>query len=107
MINFEDFKALDIRIGKVISAKKVPNADKLVKIIFDLGTEERQIIAGIAEYFENLEELIGKEMPIHTNLAPKTFKGYESCGMILAADEDGKPVLLHPDQEVKPGTKVR
>ena len=71
MITFEDFKKLDIRVGKVISVEKIPNADKLLKIIFDLGEEQRQIIAGIAEYYPNFEELIGKEMPIVVNLEPK------------------------------------
>ena len=107
MITFEDFKKLDIRVGKVISVEKIPNADKLLKIIFDLGEEQRQIIAGIAEYYPNFEELIGKEMPIVVNLEPRKFKGFESHGMIMAADVNGSPVLLHPDKMVPPGSIVR
>ncbi len=107
MITFEDFAKLEIRIGKVIAAEKIPDADKLVKLIFDFGNEERQIIAGIAEFFENPSVLIGKQMPVLMNLEPKKFKSYESQGMILAVDVDGRPVLLFPDEKVPAGSIVR
>jgi len=107
MITFNDFKKLEIRIGKVISAEKVPDSDKLVKLIFDIGLEERQILAGIAEHFSDFSALIGKEMPILVNLEPKTMRGYTSYGMILATESDGSPVLLHPAQEVPPGSVMR
>lgn len=106
MITFNDFQKLEIRIGKVISAEKIPEADKLIKFVFDLGNEERQIVAGIAEFFEP-EKLIGKEMPILTNIEPRMLKGYESRGMILAADVEGKPILLSPEKEVPAGSIVR
>jgi len=106
-ITFDDFKKLEIKIGKVISAEKVQNADKLIKLVFDIGTEQRQIIAGIAEFFDNPSDLVGKEMPILTNIEPRKFKGYESSGMIIAVDADGKPVLLRPEREVPPGSIIK
>lgn len=107
MITFDDFKKLDIRIGKVKSVEKVPDADKLLKFIFDVGTEERQIIAGLALFFPDLSVLVGKEMPILLNLEPRKLRGLMSEGMILAADTDGQPVLLHPEREIPPGSVVR
>jgi len=107
MITFDDFKKLDIRIGKVISVEKIPDTDKLLKFIFDLGDEKRQIIAGMAEFFENPSILIGKEMPILMNIEPREFQGYKSQGMIIAADIEGRPVLLHPEKDTPPGTVVR
>jgi len=100
-------KKLEIRIGKVKSAEKIPDTDKLLKLVFDLGDEERQIIAGIAESFNDPSKLIGKEMPILTNLEPRTFRGHTSHGMILAVDDNGHPILLHPETQVPPGSIVR
>jgi len=105
-VSFEDFKKFDIRIGKIISAEKVENTDKLIKLQIDLGNEQRQLIAGIAEYYKP-DYLIGKEVPVIVNLEPKKFKGLDSRGMILAADVDGKPILLHPDKEIPPGSMIR
>jgi len=107
MITFEDFAKLEIRIGKVVSVEKIVEANKLVKLIFDFGDEQRQIIAGIAEFFKDPSALIGKQMPVLMNLEPKNFKSYESQGMILAVDIDGRPVLLHPGEEVPAGSIVR
>ena len=106
VITFNDFKKLDIKIGKVLSAEKVEGSDKLIKVEIDLGVEKRQIVAGMAEFFEPYH-LIGKEVPVLTNLEPRTFKGIESQGMILAADVNGKPVLLHPEYEIPAGSIVR
>lgn len=106
MISFEDFKKLDIRIGKVISAEKVPDADKLIKIIFDMGDHERQVVAGIAENY-NAEDLIGREMVVLVNLEPRNLKGFDSNGMILAAGTDGGPVIICPEKEVPPGSLVK
>ncbi|MEI8229545.1 MAG: methionine--tRNA ligase [Candidatus Peregrinibacteria bacterium] len=107
MITFEDFKKLDIRIGKVTSVEKVPDADKLLKFVFDVGSEERQIIAGMAEFFIDPSMLVGKEMPILMNIEPRMFRGYQSHGMIIAADVDGHPILLHPEKDIPAGSKVR
>jgi methionine--tRNA ligase beta chain len=106
MITYDDFKKLDIRIGKILSAEKVKGTDKLVKLEIDFSTEKRQIIAGIAQFFEP-EHLIGKEIPVLLNLEARSFKGIESQGMILAIDVDAKPVLLHPETEVPPGSIIR
>lgn len=107
IINFEDFKKVDIRIGKIISAEKVENSNKLLKLQVDFGTEKRQILAGIAKFYE-LENLIGKECPFAFNLAPKKLGELESQGMILCpSDENGNPVLLHPDKEVAPGSIIK
>ena len=107
MITFNDFKKLDIKIGKVKSVEKLPNADKLLKFIFDLGSEERQIIAGLAEFYEDPSILIGKEMPILTNIEPRALKGNMSYGMIIAAEVDGQPILLQPEKEIPAGSIVR
>ncbi|MBI4120703.1 MAG: methionine--tRNA ligase [Parcubacteria group bacterium] len=107
MITIEDFKKLEIRIGKVISAEKVPDADKLIKIIFDFGSEQRQIMAGIAEFVADPALLVGREMPVIVNLEPRILRGYESQGMMLAADNAGRPTLLHPAEEVPPGSIIK
>ena len=107
MITIDDFRKLDIKIGKVVSAERVPEADKLLKIIFDIGGEHRQIMAGIAQHVADPAALVGKEMPILVNLEYRTLRGYESQGMLLAADGDNGPVLLHPAQEVLPGSVIK
>ncbi|OGZ69768.1 MAG: methionine--tRNA ligase subunit beta [Candidatus Staskawiczbacteria bacterium RIFCSPHIGHO2_02_FULL_34_9] len=104
-INFEDFKKIDIRVGKIISAEKIEGSDKLLKLQVDFGEEKRQIVSGIAQFYEP-DSLIGKECPFAFNLAPKSLMGVESQGMILAADDDG-PVLMSPDKEIKPGSTVK
>ena len=106
MITFKDFKKVDIRIGSVLWATKLEAADKLIKMEVDLGAEKRQIMAGMAPFFPP-EYLVGKQVPVVVNMTPMTFRGEESRGMILAGDVDGKPILLHPEEEVPPGTIVR
>ena len=111
-ISFEEFKKLDIRIGKILSAKKVEGSDKLLKLEVDFGISEtgegirRQIIAGIAQLYAP-EALIGKECPFAYNLAPRMLKGLESQGMILCPSGEAGPVLLHPDKEVPPGSTIK
>jgi methionine--tRNA ligase beta chain len=105
-IKFEDFKKLDIRIGKVVSAERIPNSDKLLKLVFGFGDHERQVIAGIAEIVGNPVDLIGKEMPVLINLEPRVLRGEESNGMILAVNVDGRPVLLSPEKEVPSGSPI-
>ncbi len=106
MITFNDFKKLDMRIGKILSAEKVQGTDKLMKLEIDLGTEKRQLIAGLADMYEP-NSLIGKEIPILMNLEPRKIRGIESQGMVLAIDVKGKPVIMHPDREVPPGSTIR
>ena len=106
MITFDDFKKIDMRIGKILSAEKVEGTDKLMKIEIDLGTEKRQLVAGIADLYDS-PSLIGKEIPVLMNLEPRKIRGIESQGMILAVDVEGKPVIMHPDREVPPGSAIR
>ena len=106
MITFDDFKKLDIRIGKILAAEKVEGTEKLLRLEIDFGLEKRQVVAGMAETYQ-FEQLIGREVPVLMNLEPRSIRGIESQGMILAADNSGKPVLLQPDGEVPPGSIVR
>lgn len=107
MINLEDFKKLDIRIGKILSARKAEGTEKLLRLEVDFGNEigTRQIVSGIAKFYTS-EMLIGKLCPFIINLEPKVLMGVESQGMIMAAVHDGKAILLHPDQEVPEGTVI-
>lgn len=106
MIEFEDFKKVELRIGTVESAEPVPGSEKLLKLTVDIGTEKRQILSGIArEYVPDV--LVGKRIVIITNLAPRMMMGLESQGMLLAAhDENGGAVLLMPDKDVPTGSSI-
>ncbi len=107
-MTIEDFQKLEIKVGKVKSVERVENTDKLLKFIFDIGNgEERQILAGVAEFYTDLDSLIGKEMPLLLNLKPRKLRGLESQGMMLAIDANGSIALLHPNLEVEPGSTVR
>ena len=106
-ISFEDFQKLDIRIGKVVTAEPVEGADKLLKLVFDLGDEEKQVLAGLAQFVNDPSDLIGKQMPVLVNLEPRRMRGLDSNGMILAANADGRPVLLCPEEEIPPGSIVK
>jgi len=105
-VTFKDFQKLDIRIGKILDCEKIPGAKKLLKVSLDIGTETRETVAGMAEFFSP-EELVGKTVVVLVNLEPKKLMGVESQGMILSADLDGKPFLLTVESDVPPGTKVR
>lgn len=106
MISIEDFKKIELRVGKIIEVRDHPNADKLYVLIVDFGNEKRQIVSGIKEYYKK-EELLNKKIVVIVNLEPKKFRGIESQGMLLAAqDEEGRLALLVPDREVKEGAKV-
>lgn len=109
MINIEDFKKVDIVVGKILSAEKVPDTDKLLKLSVDLGEENpRQIVSGISLYFPDCSVLIGKKCMFVANLEPRTIRGLESNGMILAVStEDGKFSLLEPNQEIPTGTHTK
>ena len=98
-----------VRAGltKVLTAERVPNSKKLMKLGIDLGTEQRTIVAGIAEAYE-AEALVGRSIVVVANLKPAKLMGIESNGMVLAASaEGGKPVLLGMEQPPAPGTRVR
>lgn len=98
---------IDLRIGRVKSVHRVEKSENLYKIIVDLGEiGERQIIAGIAKYY-NPEELVGKNIVVVVNLKPKKIFGEVSQGMLLAAEEDGVPILLTTMKECRAGMRVR
>ena len=103
-INFEEFQKIDLRVVKIIKAEKVENSEKLIKIEIDGGEEKRQIVAGIGKYYKP-EDLVGKEIIIVWNLESKFLFGLESKGMLLAAKDEEKPVILIPEKEVSPGVK--
>ncbi|TSC87036.1 MAG: methionyl-tRNA synthetase [Parcubacteria group bacterium Gr01-1014_8] len=107
-IQYEDFAKLDIRVGTILAAERVPETDKLIKCTVDLGElGQRTIVSGIAQ-FRTPEQLVGKQCPYIVNLAPKTLRGIESEGMLLAAAPEGIGLaLLHPDVQLPPGTKLR
>ncbi len=105
-ITFDDFQKMDIRIGKVLDAEKVAKTKKLLKMTVDLGFEKRTIVSGIAEHYKP-EEMVGKQVSVLANLAPRKIKGIESQGMVLMAeDADGKLQTLEPDNEVNNGSGV-
>jgi methionine--tRNA ligase beta chain len=104
-ISFEEFKKLDIRVGKIVNAERIPNSDKLLKLEVDIGSGKRQIIAGIAGFYDS-KKLTGKNFVVLTNLEPKKFMGLESQGMILCAEVGDEPVCLTPLKDVPPGSKV-
>jgi len=106
MINFDEFQKMDIRIGTILEAEKVEGADKLLKLLVDIGDEKRTLVAGIAETYSP-EDIIGKQLPILANLEPRTIRGIESQGMILAAVIDEKAIILKPAKKVPSGTKVK
>lgn len=107
MINIDDFLKIEIKIGKILSAERVEGSEKLLKLMVDIGEEApRQILSGVAKAVSDPAELVGKEVPILANLAPRMMMGMESQGMMLCAD-DGMPVFLHPAKEVPAGSVVK
>jgi len=109
MINIDDFKKIEIVVGKIVAVEKVPDTDKLLKLSVDLGEENlRTIVSGIALYFEDFNVLVGKKCVFVANLEPRTLRGIESQGMILAVSTpDGKFSLLEPNNEIPVGTHAK
>ncbi len=107
-ITFDEWKKIQMKVGKVIDVEKIPNRDKLYKLQVEIGEEKpRQIITGLVPYY-NKEELLGKLIIVLTNLKPAKFAGEISEGMLLAAEkEDGSEcVILTVDRKIQPGTKI-
>jgi len=105
-ITIDDFLKVKLRVGRVLEAEQLAGADKLLKLLVDIGTEKRTVLAGIALQYAP-ETLVGKSIILVANLAPRTMRGVESQGMILAADADGKPIVATFESEVPPGATVR
>jgi len=105
-IKFDDFEKLDLRIGTVLEAERVPKSKKLLKLLIDTGIDERTILSGIAGYYEP-ENMIGQQVTIIANLAPRKMMGIQSEGKILSAEQlDGSLKLLIPEEKVAPGSMV-
>ncbi|MBF8247988.1 MAG: methionyl-tRNA synthetase, partial [Bacteroidetes bacterium] len=106
-ISIEDFKKVDLRLGKVISAERVPKSDKLLKLQVEIGPERKQIIAGIAQHY-SADQMVGKMVVVVANLQPAKLMGQESQGMLLAAsDSDGKLSVVTVDSELASGSAVK
>jgi len=107
LVSFEDFTKMDIRVGTIIEAEKVPKANKLLKLLVDTGIDKRTVVSGIAEHYKP-EEIIGKKVSVLLNLAPRKIRGVESEGMILMAENfEGKLSFVSPEKEVESGSEVR
>jgi methionyl-tRNA synthetase len=106
-ITIDDFAKIDLKVGTILSAEKVEKADKLLNLQIDLGFEKRTILSGIAKHFSP-EEIIGKQVVVVANLAPRKMRGIESNGMILMAeDKEGKLYFVKPENLVGNGSEVR
>jgi methionine--tRNA ligase beta chain len=106
MIAYEDFKKLKIKTARVLDAREHPSADRLYVLDIDIGTENRQIVAGIRGHYSS-QELIGKNIAVVINLEPVTIRGIESNGMLLAASGGDVLSVLVPDRDVPPGLEIR
>lgn len=108
MILLDEFKKLEIKIGQILTVEKVPDADKLLKLLVDMGEEnQRQIISGIAPFFPDTQVLVGKKCAFAANLEPRIIRGLESQGMILAVNGEGFFSLLEVSPEVTSGSTVK
>lgn len=106
-ILIDDFVKVELRVGTVLEAKPAPKGDKLLVLQVDLGTERRQVMAGIRQHYAP-EQLVGKQIVVVANLAPRQMMGLTSQGMLLAAHDaaTGKVIVLSPSEQVSPGSKV-
>jgi methionyl-tRNA synthetase len=107
VIQFDDFAKLRLRVGSVTAAETHPNADKLIVLKVDLGDEQRQIVAGLRGYYEP-EALVGRQIVVVANLAPRSMRGVESQGMLLAAStaDRSEVIFLTPERPIATGSAV-
>jgi methionine--tRNA ligase beta chain len=105
MISIDEFRKVELKVATIKSAEPHPNADKLMLLQVDLGTEQRQICAGIRNHYTP-EELVGRQIVVVANLETAKLRGLESQGMLLAASDEGQVVILSPEKAVQPGAKV-
>ncbi len=106
-ISVDDFKKVEIKIGEIKSAEKIEGSEKLLKLMVNFGTEERQVLSGIAAHFPDPSTLVGKCCPFVTNLAPRMMMGLESQAMILATGGDGETPFALFETTGAPGARVR
>ena len=105
-VTFDDWKKLDLRVGKVLEVEEHPNADKLFILKVDIGEENpKSIVSGLKSYYE-IDELVRRKIIVFTNLKPAKFRGVESEGMLLAAEKDGKVVLLDLEKDIAVGAGI-
>ena len=105
-VSYQEFVNLDLRTAVILDAKPHPNADRLYVLDIKVGEEQKQIVAGIRLHY-SISELVGKTIVIVNNLEPATIRGVQSNGMLLAASDGDRVVLLTPDREVPSGAQVR
>ena len=107
-IQYDDFAKLELRVATVLECKPHANADKLLVLQIELGTEKRQICAGLRQHYADPQELVGKQIIVVANLAPRQMRGEMSNGMLLAATDSasGKVIVMTPGAQVAPGSKV-
>jgi len=108
MISIDEFSKIEVKVGTVQSAERVPETDKLLRLIVDFAEEAgpRQIVSGIHAYVNEPEDLVGRQLAFVTNLEPRTIKGLESNGMLFAVGSDDTFAFLTPDRQVPPGTSA-
>jgi methionyl-tRNA synthetase len=106
MITIEQFQTVELRVATVVAAEPHPNADRLLVLRVDLGTEQRQIVAGIRAHYDP-STLVGRQVVVVANLEPAKLRGVESQGMLLAASGDGALAIVRPDAPVPAGAVVR
>jgi methionine--tRNA ligase beta chain len=105
-ISFEEFQKLDIRVGKILEANQIPGSRNLIRMIVDFGTEKRQAVAGLLQWYKP-EQLVGKKCVFILNLQRRKLMGIESQCMIFAAEDDkGSVVILQPEKDIAEGSKV-
>ncbi len=108
MITYEDFAKVEIKVGQIVSSEKIPETDKLLRLVVNFGEEApRQIVSGISLYFPNPAVLVGKKAMFVTNLEPRTIRGFESNGMLFAVSTDSAFSLLETSQDIPVGTKAK
>ena len=105
IINFEDWEKLDLVVGEILEVEEIEGADKLYKLVIDLGEEKRIVCVGIKQHYSK-EDLEGKKIVLIANLASRKLRGVESQGMVLAACNKGKVRLVEPDKDIEVGSRV-
>ena len=108
MITFEDFKKVELKVAEIKAVEDIPRADKIYKIVVDLGDEQRELVAGIKLHYPDKESLIGKKVAVVTNLEPRALRGVTSQGMILAASTPDKSsvVILTLEKDIPNGSTI-
>jgi methionine--tRNA ligase beta chain len=105
VVNIEEFRRIELKVATIKKVEPHPNADRLLVLQVDLGSEERQIVAGIKGHYTP-EELMDKQIVVVANLEPVKLRGLESQGMLLAASDGNRIVILTPEKDMQPGAKV-